>query len=159
MSTIKDLANHLDLSTVRVHELFNDNVLIKSGKRGGVDLEENRVRYIRYLRSLSKGKRTESGDLNEERTRLTKAQADKAELELQEKEGSLVSSDQIKNLWSEYVANVKSKLLALPSKIGHLCQAAETYGEAEKIIKDGVYEALEELSKDATDRTNISSAE
>lgn len=159
MATIKSVAEHLDLSNVRVHDLFNENILIKSGKSGGQDLDDCRVRYIRYLRSLSKGKNTNSGDLNEERTRLTKAQADRAELELQEKEGELISTDIIKTIWSDYVANVRSKLLALPSKLGHLTQAADTYAEAEAIIKESIYECLEELSEDATAQANLESTE
>ena len=127
MATIKEVAEHLDLTTKRMHELFNENILIKTGKSGGQDKDDCRVRYIRYLRSLSKGRNTSSGDLNDERTRLTKAQADRAELELQEKENELISTDVIKTIWSDYVANVRSKLLALPSKLGHLTQAAETY--------------------------------
>ena len=153
MATIKDLADHIDLSTVRVHDLFNENVLLKSGKRGGLDLNENRIRYIRYLRSLARGKTTGSGDLNKEKTRLTKAQADRAELELQEKEGELISTDLIKTIWSDYVANVRSKLLALPSKLGHLTQASESYAEAEAVIKEAIYECLEELSDDANPTT------
>jgi phage terminase Nu1 subunit (DNA packaging protein) len=97
--------------------------------------------------------------LNDERTRLTKAQADRAELELQEKEGELISTDLIKTIWSDYVANVRSKLLALPSKLGHLTQAAETYAEAEAIIKESIYECLEELSDDATAKANLETTE
>ena len=159
MATIKEVAEHLDLSSVRVHDLFNENILIKSGKSGGQDVDDCRVRYIRYLRSLSKGKTTGSGDLNEERTRLTKAQADRAELELQEKEGELISTDLIKTIWSDYVANVRSKLLALPSKLGHLTQASETYAEAEAVIKEAIYECLEELSDDATAQTDLDTTE
>ena len=155
MATIKEVADHLDLTSAHIHNLFNANVLTKSGKSGGQDLDDCRVRYIRYLRSLSKGKNTNSGDLNEERTRLTKAQADRAELELQEKEADLISTDTIKTIWSDYVANVRSKLLALPSKLGHLTQAAETYAEAEAIIKESVYECLEELSEDATAKSSL----
>ena len=150
MATIKEVAEHLDLTTKRMHELFNENILIKTGKSGGQDKDDCRVRYIRYLRVLARGKNTNSGDLNEERTRLTKAQADRAELELLEKEADLISSDTIKTVWSDYVSNVRSKLLALPSKLGHHTQAAETYAEAEAIIKEAVYECLEELSEDAT---------
>ena len=153
MATIKEVAEHLDLTTKRMHELFNENVLIKTGKSGGQDKDDCRVRYIRYLRVLARGKNTNSGDLNEERTRLTKAQADRAELELQEKEGDLISSDVIKTIWSDYVSNTRSKLLALPSKLGHLTQAAESYAEAEAIIKAAVYECLEELSEDANTTT------
>jgi phage terminase Nu1 subunit (DNA packaging protein) len=159
MATIKEVAEHLDLSSVRVHDLFNENILIKSGKSGGQDVDDCRVRYIRYLRSLSKGKNTSSGDLNEERTRLTKAQADRAELELQEKENELISTDLIKTIWSDYVANVRSKLLALPSKLGHLTQAADTYAEAQAIIKESIYECLEELSEDAATKSSLETTE
>ena len=155
MATIKSVAEHLDLSSVRVHDLFNENILIKSGKSGGQDLDDCRVRYIRYLRSLAKGKQHGSGDLNEERTRLTKAQADRAELELQEKEDELISADLIKTIWSDYVTNVRSKILALPTKLGHLTQAAETPQEAQAIIKAAVYECLEELSEDATAKSDM----
>jgi phage terminase Nu1 subunit (DNA packaging protein) len=159
MATIKEVAEHLDLTTKRMHELFNENVLIKTGKSGGQDKDDCRVRYIRYLRVLARGKNTNSGDLNEERTRLTKAQADRAELELQEKEGDLISSDVIKTIWSDYVSNTRSKLLALPSKLGHLTQAAESYAEAEAIIKEAVYECLEELSEDATTKASLERTE
>jgi len=159
MATIKEVAEHLDLTSVRIHDLFNENVLMRSGKSGGQDVDDCRVRYIRYLRGLARGKNTNSGDLNEERTRLTKAQADRAELELQEKEGDLISSDVIKTIWSDYVANVRSKLLALPSKLGHLTQAAESYAEAEAIIKEAVYECLEELSEDATAQASLERTE
>lgn len=159
MATIKEVAEHLDLTTKRMHELFNENVLIKTGKSGGQDKDDCRLRYIRYLRGLARGKNTNSGDLNEERTRLTKAQADRAELELQEKEGDLISSDVIKTIWSDYVSNVRSKLLALPSKLGHLTQAAESYAEAEAIIKEAVYECLEELSEDATAQASLERTE
>ena len=159
MATIKEVAEHLDLTTKRMHELFNENVLIKTGKSGGQDKDDCRVRYIRYLRVLARGKNTNSGDLNEERTRLTKAQADRAELELQEKEGDLISSDVIKTIWSDYVSNTRSKLLALPSKLGHLTQAAESYAEAEAIIKAAVYECLEELSEDATAKSSLERTE
>lgn len=108
---------------------------------------------------MSKGKNTNSGDLNEERTRLTKAQADRAELELQEIEADLISTDTIKTIWSDYVSNVRSKLLALPSKLGHLTQASETYAEAEAIIKEAVYECLEELSEDATAKSSLETTE
>ena len=53
------------------------------------------------------------------------------------------------------MSNVRSKLLALPSKLGHLTQASETYAEAEAIIKEAVYECLEELSEDATAKSSL----
>lgn len=155
MATIKEVAEHLDLSTVRVHKLFEENILIKSGKTGGQDLDDCRIKYLRYLRSLSKGKHQNSGDLNEERTRLTKIQADKAELELQELEENLIDVDKVEKEWTNYIANVRSRLLSLPTRLGHKTQAAETYTEAEQIIKEAIYECLEELSEDAESQTSI----
>ena len=152
MATVKELAEHLDLSTVRINDLFNENVLQKSGKRSGIDINENRVRYIRHLRSLARGKKLESGDLQEERTRLTKVQADKAELELEELETVLIAAEDVESVWSDYISNIRSKLLSLPSKLGHLVQATESYAEAEQILKEAMYEVLEELSEDAGNR-------
>mgnify|MGYP007073237313 FL=1 len=94
----------------------------------------------------SKGLQNNSGDLNEEKTRLTKLQADKAELEVKEMEQSLVSVEKITEEWVGYAGNVRSKLLALPSKVSHRVQSADTYAEAEKILKEAVYDALYELS-------------
>ena len=54
---------------------------------------------------------------------------------------------------------MRSKLLALPSKLGHLTQAAETYAEAEAIIKESIYECLEELSDDATAQADLDTTE
>ena len=152
MATVKELAEHLDLSTVRINDLFNENVLQKSGKRSGIDINENRVRYIRHLRSLARGKKLESGDLQEERTRLTKVQADKAELELEELEKVLIAAEDVESVWTDYISNIRSKLLSLPSKLGHLVQATESYAEAEQILKEAMYEVLEELSEDAGNR-------
>ena len=149
MATIKELAEHLDLSSVRVHDLFNENILIKSGKSGGQDLDDCRVKYIRYLRSLSKGKNTSSGDLNDERTRLTKAQADRAELELQEKENILISTEIVEKEWVSYISNIRSKLLGLPTKLGHNILTADDYNQAENMIKDAIIDLLTELEEDA----------
>jgi len=57
-----------------------------------------------------------------------------------------VPVEKITEEWVGYVSNVRSKLLALPSKVSHRVQAAETYAEAEKILKEAVYDALHELS-------------
>lgn len=146
MATQTEIAEHLDISPQRVRDLLNQGVLTRGHGRNSLDIDESRKNYIRYLRSRSKGLQNNSGDLNEEKTRLTKLQADKAQLEVQEMEQSLVSVEKITEEWVGYASNVRSKLLALPSKVSHRVQAAETYAEAEKILKEAVYDALHELS-------------
>ena len=146
MATQSEVAEHLDMTPQRVRDLIKQGVLNRKNARDSMDIDECRKNYIRYLRTRSQGLQNASGDLNEERTRLTKLQADKAQLEVQEMEESLVSVERITEEWVGYVSNVRSKLLALPSKVSHRVQAAETYAEAEQILKESVYDALHELS-------------
>ena len=146
MATQSQIAEHLDMTPQRVRDLIKQGVLNRKNARDSMDVDECRKNYIRYLRTRTQGLQNASGDLNEERTRLTKLQADKAQLEVQEMEQSLVSVEKITEEWVGYVSNVRSKLLALPSKVSHRVQAAETYAEAEKILKESVYDALHELS-------------
>jgi len=146
MATQSEVAEHLDMTPQRVRDLIKQGVLNRKNARDSMDVDECRKNYIRYLRTRSQGLQNASGDLNEERTRLTKLQADKAQLEVQEMEESLVSVERITEEWVGYVSNVRSKLLALPSKVSHRVQAAETYAEAEQILKESVYDALHELS-------------
>lgn len=148
MATLKEVATHLDMTSQRVHDLIKQGVLNKGNAKNSMCVEESRKNYIRYLRTRAKGLQNASGDLNEEKTRLTKLQADKAELELNELEQSLVSVDRIADEWVNFVSNAKSKLLALPSKVSHRVQATESYAEAEKILKDAIHDALNELSNE-----------
>ena len=146
MAKQKEVAEHLDMSPQRVRDLLKQGVLTRGHGQDSLDIDECRKNYIRYLRMRSKGLQNNSGDLNEEKTRLTKLQADKAELEVKEMEQSLVSVEKITEEWVGYAGNVRSKLLALPSKVSHRVQSADTYAEAEKILKEAVYDALYELS-------------
>jgi phage terminase Nu1 subunit (DNA packaging protein) len=147
MATQRDLAEHLDLSTKRISELIRDGILPSKMGRSPLNIDVCRIAYISYLRKLGGyNKRSGSGDIAEEKTRLTKAQADKAELEVSSLEGELIPAKLVQDTWSELVANVRAKLLGLPSKIAHQVIAVETYQDAELIIKDQVYETLDELS-------------
>ena len=69
MATQKQIAEHLDLSPKRVSELYRDSILTSNS------IDATRVQYICYLRKLSGyNKKTGTGDMQEEKTRLTKAQ-------------------------------------------------------------------------------------
>ena len=97
--------------------------------RSPLNIDVCRVAYISYLRKLGGyHKRSGSGDIAEEKTKLTAAQARKAELEVEELEGSLI--------------------LGLPSRIAHQVITVDKYAEAELIIKEQVHEALNELAQD-----------
>lgn len=148
MASQKDVAEHLDLSTKRISELIRDGILPSKKGRSPLNLDVCRIAYISYLRKLGGyNKRTGGGDIAEEKTRLTKAQADKAELEVSELEGRLIPAQLVQDTWTDFVANVRAKLLSLPSKVAHQVIAMDNYAEAEQLIKSNVYDALMELGE------------
>lgn len=94
---------------------------------------------------------TDSGqvyDYETERARLTKAQADKTELEARELRGEMVMAEHVIESWSRMLGAVRARLLSLPSKVGPRARAAAGDEEAARVIEAEVLEALEELSGD-----------
>ena len=86
-------------------------------------------------------------ELSAERARLAHHQANKTSLEEASMREELIPAKDVQETWSNLISNARARLLALPSKSAHLVLAAETYLEAEDILKQQVYEALEELAK------------
>ena len=86
-----------------------------------------------------------SEGLEAEQTRLTKAKADKAEIELAELKGEMHSYTDVESAWTEDVMNAKTRLLAIPTKL-----APELVGksvqEIQAALKKEIYEALYELA-------------
>ena len=153
MATQKELAEHLDLSTKTISELIKKGVLPAKKGRSPLNIDTCRLAYISYLRKLSHfHKKTGGADIAEEKTRLTKAQADKAELEVSELEGKLIPAPLVQDTWTDFVANVRAKLLGIPSRLAHQMIATENYAEAEKILKDCIYDALNELADNGIPR-------
>ena len=149
MATQRELAEHLDLSVKRISELIRDGILPSKMGRSPLNIDVCRIAYISYLRKLGGyNKRTGSGDIAEEKTKLTAAQARKAELEVEEMESNLIPAQLVEDTWVSYVSNVRAKLLGLPSRIAHQVITVDKYPEAELIIKEQVHDALNELAED-----------
>ena len=149
MATQREVAEHLDLSVKRVSELIRDGVLPSKKGRSPLNIDVCRFAYISYLRKLGGyNKKTGTGDIAEEKTKLTAAQARKAELEVEQLEGNLIPAALVQDTWIDYVANARAKLIALPSRIAHQVLSSENYAECEQLIKDRVHEALDELAND-----------
>jgi len=148
MATQRDLAEHLDLSVKRISELIRDGILPSKMGRSPLNIDVCRIAYISYLRKLGGyNKRSGTGDIAEEKTKLTAAQARKAELEVEELEGNLIPAQLVEDTWSDYVSNARAKLLGIPSRVAHQVITVDKYAEAELIIKEQVHEALDELSE------------
>jgi len=149
LATQREVADHLDLSVKRVSELIRDGILPSKMGRSPLNLDVCRVAYISYLRKLGGyNKKSGTGDIAEEKAKLTAAQARKAELEVEQLEKTLIPAQLVEDTWVDYVSNVRAKLLGLPSRVAHQVITVDKYAEAELIIKEQVYEALNELAED-----------
>jgi phage terminase Nu1 subunit (DNA packaging protein) len=87
-------------------------------------------------------------DYTQERAKLTRLQAERATLDLEQQRGKLLPLEMVIVAWQGQVANARAKLLALPTKAASQVLGMESYVEVEHAIRDIIYEALDELADD-----------
>ena len=83
----------------------------------------------------------------EARTRKTTAEADIKEMEVAQAAGALIPAEEVVASWTDILANLKAKLLALPVKTAPLVRQEEDLRVIEHIIESQVREALSELAQ------------
>ena len=144
--SVQVIARLLMISERRVQQLANEGVIPRTESRR-YNLEESVQAYIQFLQGKNVGRAMadEQIDFHEEKARLTKIQADKAQLELDEMARSLVKAEDVSREWYNAVTDCKGRLLSIPSKAAPIVAAETSAGACKKIIDDLVYEALEEL--------------
>ena len=148
MATRKELAEHLDLSPQSISDLIGKGIFTIGSGRSPVNIDVCRIQYINHIRKSARYTRKDgTGDIAEEKAKLTAAQARKAELEVEQLEKSLIPAQLVEDTWVDYVSNVRAKLLGLPSRVAHQVITVDKYAEAELIIKEQVHEALNELAQ------------
>lgn len=145
MATQVEVSKHLGVSTTVIGELTARGVFEKAS-RGGYDLEECRLKYLRHLRDQAAG-RAASGDLDlgAERARLAKEQADAKEMENAIERGDLVYIEKVAKEFETQLLKAKTKLLAMPSKIAAEVHASANVKEAKELIELNMQDALSEL--------------
>ena len=149
MATRKEVAEHLFMTVQNVGKLINNDVFQAKLGANPLDMDHCRRSYIAYLQKQGRyTSKDGTGDITEEKTRLTKAQADKAQLDVAVLEGKLIPTDQVEETWISYTSNCRGRMLTITNKVAHLVLASEDFAEVEKIIKQAIYEALEELAND-----------
>ena len=87
-------------------------------------------------------------DYETERARLTHEQADKVELEVEQLRGELLRTSTVLLTWQELTANMRAKLLSLPTKAAHAVQGAEDLAGIRDTLTTVVHEALNEIASD-----------
>ena len=148
------IARLLLMTTRNVEKLVNEGIVPRYA-HGEYRPEDCVHGYIKYLRGLSKGT---SKSLTEERTRLTKSQADNEELKLQRAKGVLIHTEKALEIWGGILSAFKSKIESVSMRMNPIIDNIETESdkrEAKEEIETLHREALHELSSiDTADYTD-----
>lgn len=79
----------------------------------------------------------------EEELRWTTARADKAQLAVEVQRRRLLPAKLVQDVWADQISRARAKLLSLPKKLAPQMTSDRT--ENQILLKDVIYEALEEL--------------
>ena len=116
--TEAEIATFLGIGTSRVRTLARDGHLVKVS-RGRFDVRASLAAYLSRLRDGAvKGGGQVPDDLKAEKLRLAKHQADKIEIQNAAARGELVRSADVEREWANVLRDVRSTMLAVPSRVG-----------------------------------------
>jgi phage terminase Nu1 subunit (DNA packaging protein) len=145
VATINEVAKHIGVSAKYVQDLINDGVIERQG-RGQYDLDVCRQAYITKLRETAAGRAANGElDLGEERARLAKEQADAKEMENEVQRGALVYIEDVAGAIEKQFTKVRTKLLAVPTKVAPEAHACATVKEVQGLLEQSITEALNDL--------------
>lgn len=134
-----DLAQHLGLSSNRVHQLANDGLFPRLDGKKGFDSVQCVKAYIDSLKGKTKS-------ATEEKARLDKLRADKVEFDLAVTKGDHIETESAISAWSKIIQAMRSRILAMPTKAAPLLVGTKSAGEAQDILQRLTNEVLRELS-------------
>lgn len=132
-----ELAALLDLSEQRVGVLTKTGVLTRGPT--GYNIRSAVRSYLAFLRS-------KTGSLTDERARLTKSQADMAELKLRERTSELVRRDAVSKAVFANNRAIRDQFQNLPSRTAGLVAAESNQHKCFEILANEVRQILEDLS-------------
>ena len=148
---VKVISDLLRIAPRQIQQLAQDGIIPRDG-RGRYQLKAAINGYVGHLQKRTTGRPSsrpvgsEVLDYHAEKARLTKLQADKAQVELDERKGQLVEVDAISAEWARVVTDCKNRLLSIPTKAAPIVAPLSTPSEVMQVIEDLIREALEELA-------------
>lgn len=123
LATESEMAQLLGITTSRVRTLARDGMLHRA-VRGRFDVRKSLQTYVGDLRDKASrlgyagGKHLGKSDLEAEKLRLAKEQADKIEIQNAAARGELVKSSEVERAWAAVLRDVRAAMLAVPSRCG-----------------------------------------
>ena len=139
-----EIAAFLGIATSQVRTKTRDGILVKDG-RGRWNVRESLQGYLSQLRDGAiRGGGQVPDDLKAEKLRLARQQADKLELANAAARGELVRSADVEREWANVLRDVRSTMLAVPSRVGSKLAHLTAHDVAE--IDSEIKAALEGLA-------------
>jgi hypothetical protein len=135
-----ELSYMFDTSPRRISILAKDGIIPKS-RHGKFPIKECVRAYLTHVQK-------DDGpiDTNQEKARLTKAQADKTEIEVAAMRGEVVAIQSVIDEVDKMLKAFRQKALTMPSKISPLVYSEKSVASIRAILEDEVNEVLSELS-------------
>ncbi|WP_246032538.1 terminase small subunit, Nu1 [Thalassobius vesicularis] len=129
-----------------MQQLSREGVIPKA-TRGQYDLIGSVRGYVRYLREQAVRAQAGAPDYAVERARLIRARADLSEMEAEARRGALIAADDIEAAWIAVLAQLRTRLLALPDRLAPVVHAQESPAGVREVIREAIREALEEMAE------------
>lgn len=132
------LATLFSVSKRRIYQLYKQGIVKKAG-RGEYQLASSIQSYIKYLQDLAGGQGT--ADLWDSRARLSAANAEKAELEVQQLKGELIDVELLIGRLSDLFTTIRQRFLVIPKALGNRVDH-----ETRTFIKEEIADTLTQVS-------------
>jgi phage terminase Nu1 subunit (DNA packaging protein) len=143
--TAAELARLLGIARGTVSNLASDGVLPRDG-RGTFDPPKAVQAYIKYKVASSTAGDENVASLTAERSRLARLKADRAEIEAKTMAAELVPAADVQAAWLKIVGVVRSRILAIPTKLAARIIGLKTPAEAQALLKQEIDAALTDIS-------------
>lgn len=135
------LADWLGVSTRRINQLAQEGILTRTAP-GRLNLRDSIQAYCAYIRE-SAAHRMGDHDIQAEKLRLTREQADKAALDNATRRKELTPLAEVEREWVAFCVDLRAKLLAIPSRVA---SQAALDKETTRIVDEELRAALEDLA-------------
>jgi|TARA_R110002167_G_C12320755_1_gene619115 phage terminase Nu1 subunit (DNA packaging protein) len=142
VSTISKL---LLLTERRVQQLVKEGIIPKT-ERNRYELAPAVQGYIRFLQERMVGNTAAPIDYQNEKSRLVRIQADKAQIELDHMNEALIETSEVAKEWEAILGDMKSKILSVPTKAAPLVRDETSTSVIMEILQSFIDETLHELS-------------
>lgn len=144
------IAKLLDLTPARISQLVKEGVIPRA-ERGRYELVPSVQGYIRFLRDRAVNADVGASRVAASRAQLMKARADMMEMERGRMVGELVPASDVERAWAELAQTIKTRVLAVPSKMAQQLAIERKPQQIEKLLREQLMETLRELSETEVD--------